>query len=90
MLSNRYKNLSSQMTTLLSTMELILKVNSRSTILSEQLSELKNSRETTMASIAVCNDRAEVVNVWCLCALLGCHLATKIPLLAIVHVLRLG
>lgn len=84
------EDLAGQMAALLSTVELILKVHRRRTILRKELCELQHGRETAVAGITIGDDGAEVVDVGGLVALLDAELATRIPLLAVVHALRLG
>ena len=86
--------------------ELVLEVHTSCTVLSKQLGQLDNCRETSVTiyesvqyarvvanyhlpSVAVCNDRTHVVQVWCLRPFLWAHLPPIVPVLAIMELLSL-
>ena len=62
-LADRHEDLSGHVTTLLGTRSLILNVNTGSTTLNKQLGQLHDGSQTTVTSVSVRNDGAQVVNV---------------------------
>ena len=78
--ANWYKHLSSKMTALLTTVELVLEMDSSSPVFCKQLGKLDNGRQSTMARIvslrsniqdlhsspriSIGNDWSEIVCVW--------------------------
>lgn len=58
-----YKHLSSHVATLLGARGLVLNVNTSSTTLNEQLGQLHHSGKTTVTSISIGDDRAQVVDI---------------------------
>src|SRR5882757_7657574 len=63
MFLDRNQHFSSHVTTLLRPRRLIFDVNPSSTLFNEQLGEFHHSSQTTMASICIRNNGAEIVNV---------------------------
>lgn len=57
------KDLAGHMAALLGTWSLVLNVDTGSTLLDEELGELHDGGQATVASVGIGNDRAEVVNV---------------------------
>jgi hypothetical protein len=85
MFLNGNKDLSGHMTTLLCARGLVFNVDSCRTLLNEQLGKLHDRGETTMPSIRVGNNGAEIVNVEKVCALLLGDAETLLSLLSVVE-----
>lgn len=90
MLARRDEDFTSEVTTLLTAVKLILKVYGCGAVLGKELGELEDGGETSMAGVAIGNDGPEEVGVRGRGTLLRRHLAAGIPLLAVVHRLGLG
>lgn len=63
MLADRYKYLSSHMSTLLRSRSLILNMNTGSSLLNKQFCQLHNGSQSSVSSISICDDGPEVVDV---------------------------
>lgn len=62
-LADRHQHLSSHMSTLLRARRLILNVNSGCSLLNEQLGELHDGSQTTVAGVSIGDDGTQVVDV---------------------------
>lgn len=82
------QDLSGHVTTLLRSWGLVLNVNTSSTLLDEELGQLHHSSQTTMSSIRIGNDGAEVVDVGQLGSLRFGDAQALLSLLSVVEQLR--
>ena len=84
-LADRHEDLSGHVTTLLGTRSLVLNVNTGSTTLNKQLGQLHDGSQTTVTSVSVRNDGAQVVNVGNVGALLLGGTDTLLALLPVME-----
>jgi hypothetical protein len=68
-LADGHQYLSSHVPTLLCPWCLILNMNTRRTLLNEELGELHDSRQTSMTGICVCDYWSQVIDVGAVCAI---------------------
>lgn len=79
------EHLAGHVTALLGTRCLVFNVDTGGTLLNEKLGELHNGGQTTVTSVCVGDNGAEVVDVWGLGALSLGHADTGLALLAVVE-----
>src|SRR5271156_1971786 len=89
MLADRNEDFASQMTAFLSTMELVLEVNSSSSILGKQLCKLQDCRQPSVTGITISYDRPHVINIRSSLPFVDGHLSASIEMLPVMHLLSL-
>ncbi len=83
------KHLACLVTALLTTVKLVLEVDTSCTLLGKELGKLEHGAETTVTRVGIGNDRSEVVDPGCLGLLLWRELASLVPVLSVVVLLCL-
>ena len=63
MLADWHQDLSCHMSALFGSRRLILNMDTSSSLLDEQLSQLHDCSQTSMSGVSICDDRAEIINV---------------------------